>query len=144
MSAKLAFPRTLVALTLALALFACVEGDASLRPDTTSGRGGGGGAAALLVGQWSHDEIFSDDDGGVHGSRTVWRFDEDSTARRLVIATDVAAGFSDTVATDALWEATGTQITITFQPPDTGTVTFTYQVHLSSLTLGGVEFMRDE
>jgi hypothetical protein len=96
------------------------------------------------VGQWSHDEIFTDDNGGVHSSRTVWRFEEDSTARRLVIATDVAAGFADTVAANALWEATGTKLTITFQPPDTGTVTFTYQVHLSSLTLGGVEFVRDE
>ena len=144
MSAALALPRTAIAVVLALAIFACVDGDASVRPDTTSGRGGGGSAGALLVGQWSHDEIFDDDNGGVHSSRTVWRFDEDSTARRLVIATDVAAGFSDTVATDALWEATGTELTITFQPPDTGTVTFTYQVHLSSLTLGGVEFMRDE
>lgn len=144
MSAALLLPRAAVALILTLAIFACVDGDSSLRPDTTSGRGGGSGAAALLVGQWSHDEVFTDDNGGVHSSKTVWRFEEDSTARRLVIATDVAAGFADTVAADALWEATGTQITITFQPPDTGTVTFPYQVHLSSLTLGGVEFMRDE
>lgn len=144
MSAALLLPRAAVALILTLAIFACVDGDSALRPDTTSGRGGGSGAAALLVGQWSHDEVFTDDNGGVHSSKTVWRFEEDSTARRLVIATDVAAGFADTVAADALWEATGTQITITFQPPDTGTVTFPYQVHLSSLTLGGVEFMRDE
>jgi hypothetical protein len=144
MRAVSALPRTVIALILTLAIFACVDGDAPLRPDTTSGRGGGSGAGALLVGQWSHDEIFTDDNGGVHSSRTVWRFEEDSTARRLVIATDVAAGFADTVAANALWEATGTKLTITFQPPDTGTVTFTYQVHLSSLTLGGVEFVRDE
>jgi hypothetical protein len=144
MRAVRALPRTVIALILTLAIFACVDGDAPLRPDTTSGRGGGSGAGALLVGQWSHDEIFTDDNGGVHSSRTVWRFEEDSTARRLVIATDVAAGFADTVAANALWEATGTKLTITFQPPDTGTVTFTYQVHLSSLTLGGVEFVRDE
>jgi hypothetical protein len=144
MRAVRALPRTVIALILTLAIFACVDGDAPLRPDTTSGRGGGSGAGALLVGQWSHDEIFTDDNGGVHSSKTVWRFEEDSTARRLVIATDVAAGFADTVAANALWEATGTKLTITFQPPDTGTVTFTYQVHLSSLTLGGVEFVRDE
>ncbi|HET7552102.1 MAG TPA: hypothetical protein VFK04_12490 [Gemmatimonadaceae bacterium] len=144
MRAALVLPRAVVALTLALAIFACVDGDTSLRPDTTAGRGGGNGAAGLLVGQWSHSEVFTDDNGAVHGSKTVWRFDEDSTARRLVIATDVAAGFADTVAADARWEATGTQLTITFQPPDTGTVTFTYEVHLSSLTLGGVEFVRDD
>lgn len=144
MRAALALPRTAVAFILALAIFACVDGDSSLRPDTTSGRGGGSGASALLVGQWSHDEVFTDDNGGVHSSKTIWRFEEDSTARRLVIATDVAAGFADTVAADARWEATGTQVTIAFQPPDTGTVTFIYQVHLSTLTLGGVEFVRDE
>lgn len=142
MRAALALPRAVTALVLALAIFACVDGD----PAGTgiSGRSGGNGAAGLLVGQWSHDEIFSDDNGGVHSSKTVWRFEEDSTAQRLVIATDVAAGFADTVMANALWEATGTKLAITFQPPDTGSVTFTYQVHLSTLTLGGVEFMRDE
>jgi hypothetical protein len=137
-------PRAAIALVLTLAIFACVDGDAPLRPDTTSGRGGGNGAGALLIGQWSHDEVFTDDNGGVHSSKTVWRFGSDSTAQRLVIATDVAASFADTVLTNALWEATGTALTVTFQPPDTGSVTFAYQVHLSTLTLGGVQFQRDE
>jgi hypothetical protein len=144
MRAALVLPRTVAALVLALAIFACVDGDSTLRPDTTSGRNGGSGAAALLVGQWSHDEVFTDDNGSVHSSKTVWRFAEDSTAQRLVIATDVAAGFADTVMANARWEASGTQLTITYQPPDTGSVTFAFQVHLSSLTLGGVEFVRDE
>jgi hypothetical protein len=121
-----------------------VDGDSSLRPDTATGRGGGSGAGALLVGEWSRTEIFSDDGGGLHSSSTVWRFEQDSSARRLVIAADVAAGFADTVAANARWDATGTQLTITFQPPDSGKVTFTYQVHLSTLTLGDVEFQRDE
>jgi hypothetical protein len=132
-----------MALLLALALHACVDGDSPTSPGG-SGRGGGTGASALLVGQWSHNEVFTDDDGGVHGSRTVWRFDDDSTAQRLVIATDIAAAFSDTVVAGALWEASGTELTIHFQPPDSGTVTFAYQVHLSTLTLGGVQFVRDE
>lgn len=139
-----ALPRTATALVFALAMLACMDGDASLRPDTTSGRGGGSGAAGLLIGQWSHTRIFTDDNGGVHSSETIWRFEEDSTAHRLVIAADVAAGFADTVAAHALWEATGTKLTITFQPPDSGTVSFTYQVHLSTLTIDGVQFMRDE
>ena len=144
MSAALLLPRAAVALILTLAIFACVDGDSSLRPDTTSGRGGGSGAAALLVGQWSHDEVFTDDNGGVHSSKTVWRFEEDSTARRMVIATSVAAGITDTVTATARWEATASKLTVTFQPPDSGTVSFNYQVHLSTLTLGGVQFVREE
>jgi len=144
MNAVPALPRTVLVLAMVLASFACVDGDSPVRPDTTSGRGGGSGAAVLLIGQWSHDEIFSDDGGNLHSSKTVWRFENDSTARRLVIATNVAAAFSDTVIASALWEATGTKLTVTFQPPDSGTVTYPYQVHLSTLTLGGVEFMRDD
>ncbi|HET7622448.1 MAG TPA: hypothetical protein VFK39_11155 [Gemmatimonadaceae bacterium] len=140
----LALPRLVITLVLALAIFACVDGDAPLGPDTTSGRGGGSGAAGLLIGQWSHDEVFTDDNGGVHSSKTVWRFEEDSSARRMVVATDIAAGFADTVVANALWTATGTQLTIAFQPPDSGSVTFPYQVHLSTLTIGGVQFKRDE
>jgi hypothetical protein len=144
MRAAFAPRRTIAVLILSLAIAACVDGDASLRPDTASGRGGGSGAEVLLLGQWSHTEIFSDDGGGLHSSSTVWRFENDSSARRLVIATNVAAGVSDTVAANARWEATGTQLTITFQPPDSGQVTFAYQVRLSTLTLGSVEFQRDE
>jgi hypothetical protein len=142
--ATLALPQVVFALVLALAIFACADGDAPLRPDTTSGRGGGSGAAGLLIGQWSHDEVFTDDNGGMHSSKTVWRFGEDSTAQRLVIATALGADFADTVLANALWEASATQLTVTFQPPDTGSVTFAYQVHLSTLTLGGVQFQRDE
>lgn len=142
--APFALPRIAIAIAIALATFACADGDASLRPDTTSGRGGGSGAAGLLVGQWSHTRVFTDDNGGVHSSETIWRFEEDSTARRLVIAADMAAGFADTVAANALWEATGAKLTVTFQPPDSGTVSFAYQVHLSTLTIDGVEFTRDE
>lgn len=136
-------PRTAVALVLAMAIFACVDGDS---PTGTggSGTGGGNGAAALLVGQWSHVEVFDDDNGDVHSSKTVWRFAEDSTAQRMVIATSVAAGITDTVTANGRWEATAAKVTITFLPPDTGTVSFDYQVHLSTLTLGGVQFMRDE
>ena len=141
-------PRATLALFGALALGACLgacaDGGAPFAPHTTTGRGGGSNASALLVGQWSHDELFTADDGGVHGSRTIWRFDDDSSAMRSVIATDIAAGFADTVTARATWAATGTQLTVTYQPPDSGTVTFAYQVHLSTLTLGGVQFNRDE
>lgn len=140
---RVRFPRIAVALLLSLALYACVDGDSPTSSDG-SGRGGGAGAAGLLVGQWSRTEVFTADDGGVHSSRTVWRFGEDNSAQRLVIATDIAAAFSDTVVASALWEASGTQLTIHFQPPDSGTVSFAYQVHLSTLTIGGVQFVRDE
>lgn len=142
MRGSAALPRTVMALLLAAAIFACVDGDPT--GTGTSGIGGGNGAAGLLVGQWSHTEVFDDDNGDVHSSRTVWRFEEDSTAQRMVIATSVAAGITDTVTANALWEATAAQVSITFQPPDSGTVTFAYQVHLSTLTLGGVQFTRDE
>jgi hypothetical protein len=143
MRAALALPRAAMALVLAMAIFACADGDS---PTGTGGSatGGGNGAAGLLVGQWSHAEVFEDDNGDVHGSRTVWRFEEDSTAKRMVIATSVAAGITDTVTANARWEATAAKLTVTFQPPDSGTVSFNYQVHLSTLTLGGVQFVREE
>lgn len=138
-----ALPRTAVALVLAMAIFACTDGDSPTGTGGT-GTGGGNGAAGLLVGQWSHTEVFEDDGGDLHSSKTVWRFGEDSSAQRMVIATSVAAGITDTVTANARWEATASKLTITFQPPDTGTVSFAYQVHLSTLTLGGVQFVRDE
>jgi hypothetical protein len=143
MRVAFALPRAAMALGLAMAIFACVDGDSSTGTGG-SGTGGGNGAAALLVGQWSHVEVFDDDNGDVHSSKTVWRFAEDSTAQRMVIASSVAAGITDTVTANARWEATASKIDITFLPPDTGAVSFTYQVHLSSLTLGGVEFTREE
>lgn len=142
MRITLALPRAALALLLSVAILACVDGDST--GTGTSGRGGGNGAAGLLVGQWSHTEVFDDDNGDVHSSSTVWRFEEDSTAQRMVIATSVAAGITDTVTANARWDATATDLTLTFQPPDSGTVTFPYQVHLSTLTLGGVQFTRDE
>jgi hypothetical protein len=132
---------SVLALGFAIAVAACVDGDSPTRSGTS---GIGGGAAALLVGQWSRTVVFDDDGGDIHSSRTVWRFEADSGAKRMVIATSVAAGITDTVSADARWEATPTQVTIDFQQPDSGTVTFPYQVHLSTLTLGGVEFVRDE
>jgi hypothetical protein len=143
MRAAFALPRTALALVLAMAIFACVDGD-SPTGNGGAATGGGNGAAGLLVGQWSHTEVFEDDNGDVHSSRTVWRFDEDSSAERMVIATSVAAGITDTVTASARWEATASKLTVTFQPPDSGTVSFNYQVHLSTLTLGGVQFLREE
>ncbi len=138
-------PRSLLALVFALTvtawLAACVDGD-SPTGSGTSGRGGGTGI--LLVGQWSHTKVFDDDGGDIHSSRTIWRFDRDSSAKRMVIASSVAAGITDTVSADARWEATQSRVSIVFQPPDSGTVTFAYQVHLSTLTLDGVQFVRDE
>jgi len=135
--------RTLLALgfVTALAAVGCVDGDSPTRSGTS---GIGGGASALLVGQWSRTVVFDDDAGDIHSSRTIWRFDDDSSAKRTVIATSVAAGITDTVSTNARWEATATQVTITYQQPDSGAVTFPYTVHLSTLTLGGVQFVRDE
>ncbi len=143
MRAAFALPRTALALVLAVAIFACVNGD-SPTGNGGSATGGGNGAAGLLVGKWSHTEVFEDDNGDVHSSSTIWRFDEDSTAKRMVIATSVAAGITDTVTANARWEATASRLTVTFQPPDSGTVNFDYQVHLSTLTLGGVQFAREE
>jgi len=141
---RAAFPRAGMLLLATLALGACLDGGAPLAPDTPSatGGGGGGGSSSPLVGEWSRTLLFTADDGGIHTSRTIWWFDADGSAERWVIATSVAAGFADTVTDAALWDADGTRVTIAYQPPATGTVTFDYTVRSDTLTLGGESFAR--
>lgn len=137
--------RVAITLLVTVALGACVDGGAPVAPGTTSARGGSGaGGGGALVGEWSRTVIFAADDGDIHTSRTIWWFDSSGTAERWVIAGSVAAGFADTVTATARWDASGTRVTISYQPPDTGTVTFDYAVRSDTLTLGEEEYIRDD
>lgn len=143
-------PQVAAVLVAALALGACVDGGALSAPDTSTATGGGtgvggsGDGGSSLVGEWSRTILFTADDGDIHTSRTIWWFDADSSAARWVIAASVAAGFADTVTADALWDADGRRVTISYEPPATGTVTFDYSVRADTLTLGGEVFVRDD
>lgn len=127
----------------ALCAAACVDVGSPITREPTTAIGRPDPATAL-VGGWSRTVIFTAGDGDVHSSETIWHFRSDSTADRTVVATSVAAGVADTVVATALWEASGSQVTITYLPPDAGTATFEYSVHADTLTLGGQDFVRDE
>ena len=132
-----------VVVVAVLSVMACTDASGPITRAGTSARGGGGGGDdPMLVGQWSRTVIFATDDGDIHSSQTIWSFQSDSTARRSVIATSVAAGIADTVIANARWEAGGTTVIITFEPPDSGVVSFDYRVQADTLTLGGLEFLR--
>jgi hypothetical protein len=138
-----AFPRPGILLLATFAMGACLDSGAPLAPDTPGAIGGGvGGGGSALVGEWSRTLIFTTDDGDIHSSRTIWWFDADGSAERWVIATSLAAEFADTVTAAALWDADGVRVTIAYQPPAAGTVTFDYTVRSDTLTLGGDFFVR--
>ena len=138
-----AFPRAGILLLAMFAMGACRDSGAPLAPETPGAiGGGGGGGGSALVGEWSRTLIFTADDGDIHSSRTIWWFDADGSAERWVIATSVSTGFADTVTAAALWDADGVRVTIEYQPPATGAVTFDYTVRSDTLTLGGDTFVR--
>lgn len=137
-----AFPRLGILLLATFAMGACLDSGGPLAAAPPGAIGGGGSGDSALVGEWSRTLLFTTDDGDIHMSRTIWSFDADGSAERWVIATSVAAGFADTVTAAALWDADGVRVTIEYQPPATGTVTFDYTVRSDTLTLGGDSFVR--
>lgn len=78
----------------------------------------------------------------MHASETVWEFRADGTAARTVTVNNLSEGFFDTVTANALWSVNGTTVTVTFTPPDSGTVQFSFRVEGSILTLDGRDFRR--
>lgn len=80
--------------------------------------------------------------GDLRSSQTIWNFRGDASVLRTVIATNVDDGIADRVDASGSWQAQGNTVAITYAPPDTGTVQFTFVVHDSTLTLGGLLFSR--
>ena len=112
-----------------------------------SGTGGGGSqASSALVGRWNRIIYFYDAFGSLHSSETEWLFAADGSAARTVITRNLSEGFADAAVLLARWRVEGSEVVITYQPPNTGTVRFGYRFEASAagtlLFLGETQFVR--
>lgn len=123
---------------------ACFDTRGPLAPigHVESGGGTAGTQSPSLVGRWSNTVLITTPTGDVQSSQTIWSFRADGTADRTVITRSVAAGVADTVVSSARWATSGARVTITFDTPGSGTVTFDFSVSGDTLTLGGQTFTR--
>lgn len=106
-----------------------------------SGSTGTSGSTALL-GRWTRAILLVGDNGDIHESRTTWEFRQDGSAVRTVLAWNWSAGYYDTVVAVAQWRTSGSQLTITYIAPATGTVAFSYSVNGDILTIGPDQYLR--
>lgn len=135
---------------LAALVLACtgseITGSAGPGTGTPGGGNGGGTNESALVGRWTRTIYFYDDFGGLHSSRTEWTFAADGGAARTVTATNWDDGWSDATVSLARWRTEGSEVVITFQPPDAGTVRFSYRFESTIdgplLWLGSTAFFR--
>lgn len=113
---------------------------------TGGGAGGGSQASSALVGRWNRIVYFYDAFGSLHSSETEWVFAADGSAARTVITRNLTEGFADASVLLARWRVEGSEVVISYQPPDAGTVRFGYRFEGSSvgtlLYLGETQFVR--
>ena len=103
---------------------------------------GGGTAASPLLGRWTRVILVIADNGDAHESRTTWEFRQDGSAIRTVTAWNLSQGVFDTLTSVAQWSANGSQLTITYIAPATGTATFSYSINGDVLTVGPDQYAR--
>lgn len=111
---------------------------------TVIGTGGGSGitGSSLLLGRWTRAILLQDGSGSIHESRTTWEFRQDGSAIRTVLAWNLTQGFYDTVVTVAQWRTAGSQLTLTYLAPATGTAAFGFGVNGDILTIGPDQYAR--
>ena len=136
---------------LALVLAAC-DGSAKLTaPDGrvlvgVPGPGGAGGSAgnasSALVGTWNRTIFLLLADGSAGSTETVWQFAADGTGARTVTARNFSAGVFDVFLTNVTWQATSTTVRVTFLPPQSGTVDYSWLVRGDTLLLAGQDYVR--
>lgn len=140
-----------LALASVLACGGVGDGPAGVNGGTgtgTGGSGGGGGtqSSSALVGRWNRIIYFYDAFGSLHSSETEWVFAADGSAARTVITRNLSEGFADAAVLLARWRVEGSEVVITYQPPNAGTVRFGYRFEASSvgtlLFLGETQFVR--
>jgi hypothetical protein len=103
---------------------------------------GGGSASSALLGRWTRVLLVIADNGDAHESRTTWEFRQDGSAIRTVTAWNLSQGVFDTLTSVAQWTASGSQLTITYIAPITGTVAFAYSINGDVLTVGPDQYAR--
>ena len=127
----------------------CAESAITAPTFTGAGSGGTSGTGGALethdpalVGTWSRTVVFQDAAGNVQSSQTVWAFGADGSATRTVIATNLSAGITDTITSRGSWYTEGSVAVITWLPPASGTISFSYAVSGTTLVLGGTAYTR--
>ena len=108
----------------------------------TGGGTGGGSTSSPLLGRWTRVILLIADDGQAHESRTTWEFRQDGSAIRTVTAWNLSQGVFDTLTSVAQWSTNGSQLTITYIAPATGTATFSYAINGDLLTVGPDQYAR--
>jgi hypothetical protein len=108
----------------------------------TGGGTGGGSTSSALLGRWTRVILLIADDGQAHESRTTWEFRQDGSAIRTVTAWNLSQGVFDTVTSVAQWSTNGSQLTITYIAPATGTAIFSYSISGDVLTVGPDQYAR--
>jgi hypothetical protein len=110
---------------------------------TSGGSGtGGGSASTALLGRWTRVILLVADNGDAHESRTTWEFRQDGSAIRTVTAWNLSQGVFDTITSVAQWSTSGSQLTITYIAPTTGTAAFSYSINGDVLTIGPDQYAR--
>lgn len=143
----MAVTRLSITLLLCAALAACggPADDYGRRLPTAPGGISGTSQSAqsrVLLGRWRRILLFIGASGDAQASETTWEFRSDGTATRTVVATNISQGFSDTLIANARWSVNGSTVTISFVPPDSGIVQFSFIIDGSALTLDGRDFSR--
>jgi hypothetical protein len=141
--------RTAIIAALALVVAACDGGAKLTSPDGrvlvgVPGPGGGNSANAssALVGTWQRTIFLLQADGSAASTETVWQFAGDGTGARTVTARNFSAGVFDTFLTNVTWQATATTVRVTFLPPQSGTVDYSWFVRGDTLLLAGQDYVR--
>ena len=142
--------RMTIIAALTLALVAC-DGSAKLTsPDGRvlvgvpgpGGAGGGSSTSSALVGTWNRTVFLLLADGSAGSTETLWQFAADGTGARTVTARNFSAGVFDVFLTNVTWQATSTTVRVTFQPPQSGTVDYSWLVRGDTLLLAGQDYVR--
>jgi len=108
----------------------------------TGAGSGGGSTSSAILGRWTRVILLIADDGQAHESRTTWEFRQDGSAIRTVTAWNLSQGVFDTLTSVAQWSTNGSQLTVTYIAPATGTATFSYSINGDVLTVGPDQYAR--
>ena len=129
---------------LGLSLLAACDSGRVGAPLGTIGGGGtaGGGAASGIVGTWRRILLFIAEDGSTGSSETTWRFNANGSASRLLVTRNFTAGLADAQTVEARWEGQPQSVRITFLPPSSGTVEFSFRVSADTLYLASQPYVR--
>lgn len=103
---------------------------------------GGGADGSALVGTW-RTVVVIQVPGDLQTWTTTWEFDAAGTCRQTIVTQSLAEGFPRTTERTCSWNATGSEVTITFVGG--GTLTFDYSfagLSPDRLVLDGYEYQR--